>query len=81
MSSPPSHEPLAAPADLTEQQVDSELLFEGKFLRALRDTVRLPDGALASREYVKHPGAVVVVALLDDGRVVLERQYRYPVAA
>jgi len=79
MSSPPSHEPLAAPADLTEQQVDSELLFEGKFLRALRDTVRLPDGALASREYVKHPGAVVVVALLDDGRVVLERQYRYPV--
>lgn len=67
------------PSDLTERQVASELLFEGKFLRALRDTVRLPDGALATREYVKHPGAVVVVALLDDGRVVLERQFRYPV--
>jgi len=68
-----------APGDLTEHPVASELLFEGSFLRALRDTVRLPDGRTAHREYVKHPGAVVVVALLDDGRVVLERQYRYPV--
>ena len=45
----------------------------------MRDTVRLPDGKSASREYVVHPGAVVVIPLLDDGRVVLERQYRYPV--
>ena len=64
---------------LKEERTDSELLFAGHFLHARRDTVRLPDGHLATREYVIHPGAVVVVPLLDDGRVVLERQYRYPV--
>jgi ADP-ribose pyrophosphatase len=66
-------------AHLREECVASELLFEGKFLHCKRDTVRLPDGHLTTREYVMHPGAVVVVPLLDDGRVVLERQYRYPV--
>lgn len=69
---------------LFEATVKSEELFKGGFLHVLRDTVRLPDGALATREYVVHPGAVVVVPLLDDGtgalRVVLERQYRYPIA-
>jgi ADP-ribose pyrophosphatase len=64
---------------LREERVASELLFQGKFLRCKRDTVRLPDGHMAAREYVVHPGAVVVVPLLDDGRVVLERQYRYPI--
>ncbi|RYF71568.1 MAG: NUDIX hydrolase, partial [Comamonadaceae bacterium] len=64
---------------LKEAQEQSELLFKGNFLQARRDHVRLPDGGLATREYVVHPGAVVVVPLLDDGRVVLERQYRYPV--
>lgn len=64
---------------LKEQAQQSELLFEGRFLHARRDTVGLPDGSTATREYVIHPGAVVVVPLLDDGRVVLERQYRYPV--
>jgi len=64
---------------LKEERTGSELLFEGRFLNARRDTVRLPDGRSATREYVIHPGAVVVVPLLDDGRVVLERQYRYPV--
>ncbi|MDA7417231.1 NUDIX hydrolase [Xenophilus arseniciresistens] len=64
---------------LKEQAQQSELLFEGKFLHARCDTVALPDGSVATREYVIHPGAVVVVPLLDDGRVVLERQYRYPV--
>ncbi|RYF78964.1 MAG: NUDIX hydrolase [Comamonadaceae bacterium] len=64
---------------LKEEQEHSELLFKGNFLQARRDRVRLPDGASATREYVVHPGAVVVVPLLDDGRVVLERQYRYPV--
>lgn len=47
----------------------------------MRDTVRLPDGGSATREYIKHPGAVAIVALMDDGRVVLERQFRYPVDA
>lgn len=64
---------------LIERQTASQVLFEGAFLHAYRDTVALPDGGTATREYVKHPGAVVVVALLDDGRVVVERQYRYPV--
>jgi ADP-ribose pyrophosphatase len=43
-----------------------------------RDEVRLPDGSTANREYIVHPGAVMVVPLLDDGRLVIERQYRYP---
>ena len=68
---------------LIEQRVAQQELFKGRFLHAFRDTVRLPDGGEATREYVVHPGAVVVVPLLEgpDGqmRIVLERQYRYPV--
>ena len=64
---------------LIEVALDSQELFKGKLLHAWRDTVKLPDGGTATREYVKHPGAVVIVPLLDDGRVLLERQYRYPV--
>jgi ADP-ribose pyrophosphatase len=65
---------------LHEERVGGEQLLQGNFLKVMRDTVRLPDGHTATREYVIHPGAVVVVPMLDDGRVVLERQYRYPVA-
>jgi ADP-ribose pyrophosphatase len=70
----------AASADehLREATVSSEELLRGSFLHARRDIVRLPDGSQASREYVCHPGAVVVVAELPDGRYVLERQWRYP---
>lgn len=68
-----------ADAHLLESQVGSEEVLKGHFLHVFRDTVRLPDGKHATREYVIHPGAVMVVAQLDDGRVVLERQYRYPV--
>jgi len=64
---------------LKEERVDGMLLFKGNFLEAHRDTVRMPDGHTATREYVIHPGAVVVIPLTDDGRVVMERQYRYPV--
>ena len=64
---------------LNEEKISGELLLDGNFLHARRDTVRLPDGKSATREYVIHPGAVVVVPLLDDGRIVLERQFRYPV--
>ncbi|CAN5123622.1 hypothetical protein BH09PSE6_BH09PSE6_06270 [soil metagenome] len=64
---------------LTEVEVDSEQAWAGKFLRVRFDQARLPDGRIASREYVQHPGAVMVVPMFDDGRVVLERQYRYPV--
>ena len=76
----PSEAPVnKAMLHLTETLISSALLFKGNFLHAKRDTVRLPDGKEAAREYVVHPGAVVVVPLLDDGRVVLERQFRYPV--
>jgi len=68
---------------LIETPQSSEELLKGRFLHAFRDTVRLPDGSSAVREYVKHPGAVMIIPLLSqpDGsmRVVLERQYRYPV--
>ncbi len=70
--------PELQPAHLREVCIDSATVFQGHFLHALRDTVRLPDGSSAVREYIKHPGAVMVIACLDDGRVVLERQYRYP---
>lgn len=66
-------------AHLMETPVGSEEVLKGHFLHVFRDTVRLPDGKYATREYVIHPGAVMIVAQLDDGRVVLERQYRYPV--
>jgi len=75
MSTPDAH--------LIEHLIERQELFRGRFLHAFRDTVRLPDGGEATREYVVHPGAVVVVPLLQgpDGqlRIVLERQYRYPV--
>jgi ADP-ribose pyrophosphatase len=63
---------------LREEQISSESVYEGRFLKVRRDEVRLPDGSLSDREYIVHPGAVMVVPLLDDGRVVVERQYRYP---
>ena len=63
---------------LQEHTLDSQELLRGNFLHAFRDRIRLPDGREASREYVRHPGAVVVVAELPDGRLVVERQWRYP---
>lgn len=63
---------------LKEIQVDSKVAYEGHFLKVQRDTVRLPDGKQAAREYIRHPGAVVVLPLFDDGSVLLERQFRYP---
>jgi ADP-ribose pyrophosphatase len=70
-------------AALREQALSSETVFQGSFLHAVRDHVQLPDGAQATREYFVHPGAVMVIPLLEDGhggfRIVLERQYRHPV--
>ena len=63
---------------LRETTVSRTELLRGQLLHVVCDAVRLPSGAQATREYVLHPGAVMVVALLDDGRVVLERQYRHP---
>ena len=71
-------DPGSSAAQLVESKVDSEAVFDGKLLHVRRDTVRLPDQTLATREYVVHPGAVLVVPVLADGRLVVERQYRYP---
>ena len=64
---------------LREHQVAGEQVFDGVLLDVRRDRVALPNGRHATREYIVHPGAVTVVPILDDGRLVLERQYRYPI--
>ncbi|HET9642824.1 MAG TPA: NUDIX hydrolase [Burkholderiaceae bacterium] len=64
---------------LIEIRLQTEQLFKGHFLDVRRATVRLPSGDTATREYIEHPGAVMVIPLLDDGRVILERQYRTPI--
>lgn len=63
---------------LVETSLDSEELFEGALLHAHRDTVRLPDGRTASREWLDHPGAVAVVPLFANGDTMLIRQFRFP---
>jgi ADP-ribose pyrophosphatase len=81
------HTPLNATPDTTqdpdaalrETQVASALMHQGKFLTLKQDIVRLPDGRNASREYLIHPGAVMMIPLFDDGTVLMERQFRYPV--
>ncbi|HWP19724.1 MAG TPA: NUDIX hydrolase [Burkholderiaceae bacterium] len=64
---------------LAERPLDGEMVYQGHFLQVRRDVVALPDGQQASREYIVHPGAVVIVPVLENGRLVLERQYRHPV--
>ena len=64
---------------LIETRLASEAVFDGRLLHVRRDTVRLPNGRTSTREYVVHPGAVLIAPRLDDGRWVVERQFRYPV--
>lgn len=64
---------------LRETTVHSEEVFQGIFFKVTRDTVALPNGGRAQRDYIRHPGAVMIMAMFDDGRVVVERQYRHPV--
>lgn len=66
-------------AHLIELPVERHTVLQGNFLQVQRDSIRLPDGAPATREYVVHPGAVMVVPVLDDGRLVMERQFRFPI--
>jgi len=73
---------MADDAHLIETRLDQTELVRGRFLHAFRDTVQLPDGTESYREYVVHPGAVMVIPLLQVGtemHVVLERQFRYPI--
>lgn len=69
---------MAVDDPLHEAQVDTEAVFDGALLKVWRDRVLLPDGTFGYREYIRHPGTVVIVACLDDGRLILERQFRYP---
>lgn len=70
----------AGDSHLREERISGEDIYGGIFLKMKRDKISLPNGEEAVREYLTHPGAVAVVAILDDGRVLLERQYRYPIA-
>lgn len=72
---------MADDSHLRETPLSRTELLRGHFLHVVRDTVRMPDGAQATREFVLHPGAVMVIGLLDDGRVVMERQFRHPMQA
>jgi ADP-ribose pyrophosphatase len=64
--------------DLTEHFVSGETVYDGILLEVHHDRVRLPDGSESAREYIRHPGAVAIVALFEDGKLLLERQFRYP---
>ncbi|SDD26001.1 ADP-ribose pyrophosphatase [Cupriavidus sp. YR651] len=74
-------QPAASGSDdhLRETCVASATIHRGKFLTLKQDIVRLPDGKQTGREYVLHPGAVMMIPLFDDGTVLMERQFRYPV--
>ena len=65
-------------SDFTEKKISSRAAYRGRLLKVNEDEVSLPDGSTASREYVLHPGAAIILPLFDDGSVLLERQFRYP---
>ena len=66
-------------ADLIEEKVSSEDVFDGNLPHVKKDTVRLPNGNIAYREWIKHPGASAVVPVTPEGRLIFVRQYRYPI--
>ena len=66
------------PRTLEELELEREQVFDGRLLKVWRDRVRLPNGAEGGREYIRHPGAVVILALQANGHILLERQFRYP---
>jgi ADP-ribose pyrophosphatase len=63
---------------LAERTLHTRLAYDGGFLRVQRDIVCCPDGHVTYREFVRHPGAVMVIPMLDEDHVILERQFRYP---
>ncbi|MBR5097857.1 MAG: NUDIX hydrolase [Spirochaetales bacterium] len=67
--------------DLVEKQLDSTKVFEGRLLHVYKDNILLPNGNKSTREYIKHPGAVAIVALDDKNRIAIEHQFRYPFSA
>jgi ADP-ribose pyrophosphatase len=77
MNDQPDADP-ATPRDLTEHCIASDRVYDGALLHVRRDRVRVPDGHESVREYIVHPGAVCVVPVLEDGSLLMVRQYRYP---
>lgn len=65
--------------NLAEEKVSSKEIFKGVLLHVFQDTVKLPNGNETLREYITHNGAVCIIPITDDGRVIMERQFRYPV--
>jgi len=68
----------APPPDLTETLLSSEIVYQGRLLQVNCDRVSLPNGGESTREYIVHPGAVVILPVFENGDVLLERQHRYP---
>ena len=64
--------------ELFEKKIDSKQIFDGKIVKLFVDTVELPNGQVATREVVRHPGAVCVLPITDDGEVIMVKQFRYP---
>lgn len=71
---------MSNPENLIEKPLTSKQLFKGMFMQLMHDTVELPDGTTGVREYIKHGGAVAIIAITHDNQIVIERQYRHPVA-
>ncbi|MDO9102056.1 MAG: NUDIX hydrolase [Candidatus Nitrotoga sp.] len=63
--------------DLKETRIDSMAVYEGDFIKVFKDSVRLPDGSVSTREHIVHRGAVAILAILDNGNLLMERQFRY----
>ena len=63
--------------NLKETRLDSTVVYDGNFISVRKDNALLPDGSVRTREYITHPGAVAVLALLDNGSLLMERQFRY----
>lgn len=74
----PNTQSSAADLDLLETKLSSNTVYQGNFLVLKRDHIRLPNGKPATREYMVHPGAVVILPLFEDGDVLIEKQFRYP---
>jgi ADP-ribose pyrophosphatase len=74
----PPRDTADADVHLEETRRSGDIVYDGALLKVHRDTVTLPDGGTAIREYVAHPGAVLIVPVLPDGTLVVERQHRYP---
>jgi ADP-ribose pyrophosphatase len=72
------HQVIMDDSELIEHTLSSEPVFDGKLLHVRRDAVRLSSGHESVREWISHPGAVVVIAALDNGKLLFERQFRYP---